>query len=171
MFANTFFVHREAAPIDVKTGSSDPADFPTTRIPVIILFVAYCGTSLRAANVCVLIFTQTATTLWHHIFQRTITPQTRQFALIWDRVSTGPSKMVPDLPQMKTNFNFYDDILQNYMYDGPKCMSGIFLLRPGSLKELWQLAINWTPSCSTIRQIWELGFYNYECANLSLGLN
>jgi hypothetical protein len=34
-------------------------------------------------------------------------------------------KMVPDLPQSKTNFNFYDDILQKYIYDGPKFVSGI----------------------------------------------
>jgi hypothetical protein len=31
-------------------------------------------------------------------------------------------KMVPDLPQWKTNFNFYYDILQKYMYGGPKSM-------------------------------------------------
>jgi hypothetical protein len=29
-------------------------------------------------------------------------------------------KTVADLPQWKTNFNFYDDILQKYMYAGPR---------------------------------------------------
>jgi hypothetical protein len=33
-------------------------------------------------------------------------------------------KTVHDLPQWKTNLNFYDDIFQKYIYDGPKAMLG-----------------------------------------------
>jgi hypothetical protein len=77
MFANPFFrleigrfkarVHGVcilySAPIDVKKGFSDPADFATTRISVRI--VACHGNSLRAANVlvCKYVFRRTATTL------------------------------------------------------------------------------------------------------------
>jgi hypothetical protein len=42
------------------------------------------------------------------------------------RASLGRSlKTAHDLPECKTNFNFYDDVLQNFMYCGPKSMSGI----------------------------------------------
>jgi hypothetical protein len=54
---------RVAHTVDVKTGTSDPADFAVTWIPITIFFVTYRGTSLRAANDRVLVFIRIATTL------------------------------------------------------------------------------------------------------------
>jgi hypothetical protein len=42
-------VQRDSAPIDVKTGSSDPEDFALTGIPINIFFVAYRSKEIALA--------------------------------------------------------------------------------------------------------------------------
>jgi hypothetical protein len=62
MFGNPFFrlkLSIELRTHRCKTGTWDLVDFATT---IKLFFVAYSCTILRAANVCRLIFTRTATT-------------------------------------------------------------------------------------------------------------
>jgi hypothetical protein len=47
-----------------------------------------------------------------------------------------------DLPQWKTNFNFYVGVLQKFMFDGPKSMLGIRIpiwLDPNHIGQIWIL--------------------------------
>jgi hypothetical protein len=50
-----------------KNGIIRSGEFATTRIPILIFFVAYRGCSLRAVNVCRLVFMRTALTIQGHV--------------------------------------------------------------------------------------------------------
>jgi hypothetical protein len=69
-------------------------------------------------------------------------PQLYNMAFFGDhsRPSFGRlQETVADVPQWKTNFKFYFDILLKYMHGGPKSMIGIRIL---VWSDPWQFAVN-----------------------------
>jgi hypothetical protein len=109
-------------PIDVKTGFSDPADFATAWIPITIFFVAIVVPVFHLPMFADMFLHELREQLYdvtffgdHRIVNLAVCGNSRP--------SFGRS--VPRLLQWKTNLNFCCDILQKYIYDGPKSMSGI----------------------------------------------